>query len=112
MLYPYFIVFFVVDLYSSGTGYTANTRVMVLIMEFTLDMSIIRLNQQVYRVFRVLDDRLSVRNHIVRLWMNFHRRFTHPLCDHEFDESCLLCSSVYALCEHDWWEACMYCRRV
>ena len=91
---------------------TANTRVMVLIMEFTLDMSIIRLNQQVYRVFRVLDDRLSVRNHIVRLWMNFHRRFTHPLCDHEFDESCLLCSSVYALCEHDWWEACMYCRRV
>ena len=87
---------------------TVNTRVLVLIMEYTLNMSIICLNSQVYRTFCALDDGVSVRNHIVRLWMNFHHQLTHPLCDHEFDESCLLCSGVYPLCEHDWWEPCIH----
>ena len=80
-------------------------------MEYTLDMGLLRVNTEAYHVFRSLDMSRHVRRHITRLWMNYHRRFTHPLCDHDFDESCMLCSSVLALCEHDWWESCMYCRR-
>ena len=81
------------------------------ILEYTLDMGLYKVNRGICLIIRGMGYPV-IRNHIIRLWMNNERRFTHPLCNHEYDEDCLLCCSVFALCEnHPWWEACQYCRR-